>query len=93
MLSKQFIIETINYQLKNISQIEYSRHRNLHGFYAQSAGGLTRTVKQALKINAGGEITLVDADFVVFNKGYNSELIWELVVKKNGKPAPHRKSN
>ncbi len=32
MLSKRFIIETINDQLKNISQIEYSRHRSLQGF-------------------------------------------------------------
>lgn len=32
MLSKRFIIETINDQLKNISLIEHSRHRSLHGF-------------------------------------------------------------
>ena len=34
MLSKRFIIETINEQLMNISQIEHSRHRSLHGFLA-----------------------------------------------------------
>ncbi|MFT4725147.1 MAG: hypothetical protein ACI9YP_001554 [Colwellia sp.] len=32
MLSRRFIIETINIQLKNISQIEYSRHRSPNGF-------------------------------------------------------------
>jgi len=32
MLKKRFIIETINDQLKNISFIEHSRHRSLHGF-------------------------------------------------------------
>lgn len=32
MLSKRFIIEAINSQLKNISQIEHSHHRILHGF-------------------------------------------------------------
>ncbi len=32
MLSRRFIIETINDQLKNISQIEYSHHRNTNGF-------------------------------------------------------------
>lgn len=32
MLKKRFVIETINDQLKNISQIEHSRHRSLHGF-------------------------------------------------------------
>jgi IS5 family transposase len=32
MLSRRYIIETINDQLKNISQIEHSRHRSVHGF-------------------------------------------------------------
>jgi len=32
MLRKRVIIETINDRLKNISQIEHSRHRDLTGF-------------------------------------------------------------
>lgn len=40
MLSKRFIIETMNDQLKNISQIEHSRHRSLHGFMLNLLGGL-----------------------------------------------------
>ncbi len=32
MLSRRFIIETINDQLKNISQVEHSRHRSPNGF-------------------------------------------------------------
>ena len=40
MLSRRFIIETINDQLKNISQIEYSRHRSSHGFILNLMGGL-----------------------------------------------------
>ncbi len=32
MLSSRFIIVTINDQLKNIIQIEHSRHRSIHGF-------------------------------------------------------------
>ncbi|CAG8999075.1 MAG: IS982 family transposase ISSde7 [Candidatus Celerinatantimonas neptuna] len=40
MLSKRFIIETINDQLKNISQIKHSRHRSLHGFMLNLLGGL-----------------------------------------------------
>lgn len=40
MLSKRFIIETINDQLKNISQIEHTRHRSLHGFMLNLMGGL-----------------------------------------------------
>ncbi len=40
MLSKRFIIETINDQLKNISQIEHSRHRSLHGFMLNMVCGL-----------------------------------------------------
>ena len=40
ILSKRFIIETINDQLKNISQIEHSRHRSLHGFMLNLMGGI-----------------------------------------------------
>ncbi|AGH42389.1 transposase [Paraglaciecola psychrophila 170] len=32
MLSRRYIIETINDQLKNISYIEHSRHRSMNGF-------------------------------------------------------------
>ncbi|WP_275368519.1 IS982 family transposase, partial [Xenorhabdus bovienii] len=40
MLSKRFIIETINDQLKNISQIEHSRHRSIQGLMLTVLGGL-----------------------------------------------------
>jgi hypothetical protein len=40
MLSRRFIIETINDQLKNISQIEHSRHRSMNGFMVNLMAGL-----------------------------------------------------
>ena len=40
MLSKRFIIETINDQLKNISFIEHSRHRSMNGFMLNLIAGL-----------------------------------------------------
>lgn len=40
MLSRRFIIETINDQLKNISQIEHSSHRSTNGFMLNLLGGL-----------------------------------------------------
>ena len=40
MLKKRFIIETVNDQLKNISYIEHTRHRNMHGFMLNLLGGL-----------------------------------------------------
>jgi len=40
ILKKRFIVETINDQLKNISQIEHSRHRSIHGFMLNLIGGL-----------------------------------------------------
>ncbi|WP_099123272.1 IS982 family transposase [Xenorhabdus sp. KK7.4] len=40
MLKKRFIIETINGQLKNISQIEHSRHRSITGFLLTVLTGL-----------------------------------------------------
>lgn len=40
MLSKRFIIETVNDQLKNICQLEHSRHRSLHGLMLTVLGAL-----------------------------------------------------
>lgn len=63
MLSKRFIIETINDQLKNISQIEHSRHRSLHGFMLNLLSGLIaychKEDKPALNINAGDPTSLM----------------------------------
>ena len=39
-LRKRFIIETINDQLKNLSQIEHSRHRSVHNFAVNLIAGL-----------------------------------------------------
>ncbi|WP_435273829.1 IS982 family transposase [Psychrobium sp. nBUS_13] len=48
MLSRRFIIETINDQLKNISQIEHSRHRSMNGLMLNLIAGL---VAYSLKEN------------------------------------------
>lgn len=40
VLSKRYIIETINGQLKNISQIEHSRHRSEAGFMLNVISGI-----------------------------------------------------
>ena len=40
MLSKGYIIETVNDQLKNISQIEHSRHRSETGFMLNVISGI-----------------------------------------------------
>lgn len=40
MLRKQAIIETVNDQLKNISQIEHSRHKFSNGFIVNVVCGL-----------------------------------------------------
>ena len=40
ILKKRFIIETVNDQLKNISYIDHSRHRSVHGFMLNLLGGL-----------------------------------------------------
>ncbi|AIN64615.1 hypothetical protein PROSTU_03794 [Providencia stuartii ATCC 25827] len=45
MIANRFIIETINDQLKNITQIEHSHHRSLHGFMLNSLGGFTYCLK------------------------------------------------
>lgn len=40
MLKRRSIIETINDQLKNISQIEHSRHRSVNNFFVNLVAGL-----------------------------------------------------
>ena len=40
MLRKRFLIETVNDQLNNVSQIEHSRHRRLSGFLVNVVGAL-----------------------------------------------------
>ena len=40
MLRKRFIIETINDQLKNISQIEHTRHRSTTNFLVNLVSGI-----------------------------------------------------
>ncbi|PKH01271.1 IS982 family transposase [Psychromonas sp. MB-3u-54] len=40
MLSKRYLIETINDQVKNISYVEHNRHRSITGLVANMLGGL-----------------------------------------------------
>ncbi len=58
LLRKRSIIETINDQLKNISQIEHSRHRSLANFLANLLAGLItyclRPIKPAFNLNTYG---------------------------------------
>ena len=53
MLRKRFLIETINDQLKHISQIEHSRHRSLTGFMVNLVGGLIAYTFQPKKPSLG----------------------------------------
>ncbi len=41
MLRKRSLIKTVNDQLKNISQIEHSRHRSVGNFLVNLLAGLT----------------------------------------------------
>lgn len=49
LLRKRFIIETINDQLKNISQIEHSRHRSVANFMVNLLAGLSAYIMQPKK--------------------------------------------
>ena len=53
LLRKRFIIETINDQLKNISDIEHTRHRNPLNFMVNLVAGLIsytwKTKKPAIR--------------------------------------------
>jgi hypothetical protein len=50
---KRFLIETINDQLKNISQIAHSRHRSLTGFMVNLVAGLLAYTDQPKKPSLG----------------------------------------
>lgn len=49
LLRQRFIIETINDQLKNISQIEHTRHRRFDNFVVNLLAGLVAYTHQAKK--------------------------------------------
>ena len=40
LLRKRAIIETVNDELKNIAQVEHSRHRSLHNFIVSLLAGI-----------------------------------------------------
>ena len=49
MLRKRAVIESVNDQLKNISQIEHSRHRSPFNFAVNLIAGLIDYIKQPRK--------------------------------------------
>jgi hypothetical protein len=49
LLRKRSIVETINDQLKNISQIEHTRHRSIWNFMVNLIAGLIAYTHQAKK--------------------------------------------
>jgi hypothetical protein len=53
LLRKRSIIETVNDQLKNISQIEHSRHRSPFNFFVNLIAGLVAYTFRLLKVRAG----------------------------------------
>jgi Transposase DDE domain len=53
LLRKRFLIETVNDQLKNVSQIEHSRHRSLTGFMVNLVSGLIAYTFQPKKPSLG----------------------------------------
>lgn len=61
LLRKRSIIETINDQLKNISQIEHSRHRSIYNFVVNLLCGLIAYALQPKK----PAISLVNETFMI----------------------------
>jgi len=53
LLRKRFLIETINDQLKHVSQIAHSRHRSLTGFMVNLVAGLLAYTYQPKKPSLG----------------------------------------
>jgi transposase len=59
LLRKRFIIETINDQLKNISQIEHSRHRSITNFMVNLISGLIAYSHQKKKPSINFKVNLM----------------------------------
>jgi Transposase DDE domain len=55
LLRKRALIETINDQLKNICQIEHTRHRRPFNFLVHLLAGLRNCLKTPLRSERGGE--------------------------------------
>ena len=53
LLRKRSLIETINDQLKNISQIEHTRHRSVTGFMVNLVAGLVAYTYRPKKPSLG----------------------------------------
>ena len=62
LLRKRALIETVNDQLKNISQIEHTRHRSLWNFLGNVAAGLIayswREKKPSLNISVKEQLLI-----------------------------------
>ena len=56
LLRKRSIIETINDQLKNISQIEHSRHRSIDNFFVNLMAGLIAYSRRPQKPAIQGDL-------------------------------------
>ena len=54
LLRKRSIIETVNDQLKNISDIEHSRHRSQNNFIVNLLSGLIAYTHQPKKLKISG---------------------------------------
>ncbi len=64
MLRRRFLIETVMDQLKNISQIEHSRHRSQLGFLLEIVAGLIAYTLQPKKPS----LNLRDCDIAIFKR-------------------------
>lgn len=76
LLRKRSIIETINGQLKNISQIEYSRHRSLDGFMLNLLAGLVAYTHQTKKPSIyHNDLPILQAvnQKLYYRNGYNAK--------------------
>ena len=60
MLRKRSIIETINDQLKNISQVEHSRHRSFNNFLVNLTSGLIAYCHQSKKPSLNLDQTIIN---------------------------------
>ena len=59
LLRKRVLVETVNDQLKNISQLEHTRHRSVANFFINALAAIAAYIRQPKKprINLGDQET------------------------------------
>ena len=85
LLRKRAIVETVFDQLKNISQIEHSRHRSINNFMVNWVGGLAAYILQPKKPSLNLQPALLINDWFYEQDRFPPSREWQASVMSNSR--------